>query len=1755
MYYGNAGAASEQSPDSTFVFFDDFNTSSINTGKWDTGGATGFLQAGTKSLLNGITTSGRLLSQTAFSYPNVLEIKTRTSYRPDNGVMLGGFYSSGSKAFGILQNPTNDYYFNNGTWVSIGNVISEVQEGTTAWYKIMIEARTNLRTRYTTTNMSTGVTTRDELVFNGITGEKIALGTRYDNAYSGQPYSNSWDYVFVRKYAASTPSTSCGSAEGFESTGGLTSVVFDAGAGQTPEWKTISWTENVPRGANITVQTRAGNTAAPDGSWTTWSTASSYAAGTTIPSEQIGKRYIQYKVNFYSNGATLLDVTIWHTPLASWDTTAVPDALYTLRLSVTDTAGDWTDQHTARDGAFVNVDNTLPTVSITSPTEGAFLTNMVTTSGTANDARASIGNVEIKVDGGQWVIGNGTSRVNEDNAAASYTGIWTTYSAADPSDGTLKYDSTGGDSATFVFTGTSVSWVGTRGFDRGKANVSIDGGPAVEVDLYNPADLFQEIVFSEGGLTAGPHTLTITVAGTANPSSEGTRVDVDAFDVGGDVSWTYDWVTNTIGDGPHTFAVRATDRAGNASNTATKNVTTDNTDPTSAITAPAANAAFTTDTPVNGTAKDTNFDHYLLQYGYGTTPAEWVDIGSYSPPAPGIDNSNLGTWPAPARTPLYEWPAAGDTEDWSPVQQVSNITVNNGAISGTTTGTDGYIKTSPVLTINGNDIKVLRLRMKVSNATGVARLYWKYSYPYYSQYLTVPNIWLPLGEKVTSTNEYEWGEPATSSGQSNFGNISRRMIDWPLQSAGQWVDYKIDMNTGRIWANGTLIADYRQGTQGWPNAGFWAGTIYQLRFDPSETSGTAFDIDYLAVEGADGNYTIKLNTYDRVGRSSQASVSPVLIDRNNPACSIESPVNMTFLGSGNFTASGKSVDDPINGVASGVATVQLRTILNVDSFAPTEGPWENATGTTSWTKAVSLPAGWHGIQARAIDRAGNIQNSNYVYITVDNEPPPVPRLRAMPDKNRGGILLSWTPVKDSGSGVDYYILYRGNTPVTTGLLYPDGTNISDADSELVTRDFGNGPETYRAFHAANAIDTSYTPNTTVKYYIRAVDNVGNYSAKASISVVYDTQAPTDPSNLSVGTAGVTDTALLQWNPSTDNQAVAEYRIYRDIVPSFVPSADKLIGTATVTGTFFTTKFVDPSLTWNKTFYYKVVAYDDSMNPSSPSNEAQVTIGVEQSFESELPHKTFSQNPDQCVLCHRTHTGPGSSLLKKEQESETCFTCHDGTGSNSPTKAEFDYSPSGLHRVKDQMWPNGSLSCIDCHNPHLNTEKASFDNFDDLPIGTQPSNWTYPNGAWAASGDATHVELRQSNTTGATMTVKDTTIDIQAKGGYFSTQVKFVSGDEAFFTVASDGLTPRSGVTIGLNKTTGKMELRDGDTLLRSEDVTLNTSDLYRIKIRLDADRNLEVKLYKVVKGDLSTGHDTITDQYITGFKYQIDTGHYKGTYIALGTVDAAADFDIVRVNYPGMLQNRYRKFYKGTVSQDYIVPEDRVMTEAFCLACHGTSADSPGGSQLQYYQSVHNPEIGGTAGQALDQDSTSQVKPNPTTLTPRWQEIRNEWRQIKQSSVGSRLSGTSNACLYCHGYHGQQFYERTQGGEEQLCYTCHGGTLSYSRDGRNIKNEYQRTSKHGLNLADASIKCTSCHGQRAMTDRHTYEGYTTSIITNPANIKQYWSDMRTQGKTINDYCNTCHKEADRKGRVLIETHSSSKIIPYTIKYPPLITTN
>ena len=117
-----------------------------------------------------------------------------------------------------------------------------------------------------------------------------------------------------------------------------------------------------------------------------------------------------------------------------------------------------------------------------------------------------------------------------DKTKITYVGAWTFDNNARVwSEGVTATSNVPGATATFTFTGTSVSWIGCeKGSAGGTADVFIDGVlvQSTRLNQSYPTEGYQMTVFRADGLSPGAHTLVVKVTNT-----DKSYVVVDAFDV------------------------------------------------------------------------------------------------------------------------------------------------------------------------------------------------------------------------------------------------------------------------------------------------------------------------------------------------------------------------------------------------------------------------------------------------------------------------------------------------------------------------------------------------------------------------------------------------------------------------------------------------------------------------------------------------------------------------------------------------------------------------------------------------------------------------------------------------------------------------------------------------------------------------------------------------------------------------------------------------------------------------------------------------------------------------------------------------------------------------------------------------------------------------------------------------------------------------------------------------------------------------
>lgn len=135
----------------------------------------------------------------------------------------------------------------------------------------------------------------------------------------------------------------------------------------------------------------------------------------------------------------------------------------------------------------------------------------------------------------------------------------------------------------------------------------------------------------------------------------------------------------------------------------------------------------------------------------------------------------------------------------------------------------------------------------------------------------------------------------------------------------------------------------------------------------------------------------------------------------------------------------------------------------------------------------------------------------------------------------------------------------------------------EAESPLTTYDKGYGSA---GFDGLNVIpgQESMLWNGALRFNLNNIQSL-------------DAIGPSAPSNLKVG--AITSTAIvISWSPSTDNNAVAGYKIFRD--------GSQIVTTSS-------TSFKDRSLSPSTTYTYTVIAYDTNGNKSKPISLSVETL--------------------------------------------------------------------------------------------------------------------------------------------------------------------------------------------------------------------------------------------------------------------------------------------------------------------------------------------------------------------------------------------------------------------------------------------------------------------------------------------------------------------------------------------------------------------
>jgi chitodextrinase len=186
-----------------------------------------------------------------------------------------------------------------------------------------------------------------------------------------------------------------------------------------------------------------------------------------------------------------------------------------------------------------------------------------------------------------------------------------------------------------------------------------------------------------------------------------------------------------------------------------------------------------------------------------------------------------------------------------------------------------------------------------------------------------------------------------------------------------------------------------------------------------------------------------------------------------------------------------------------------------------------------------------------------------------------------------------TSVWDTGYGATYAIANNGDTPSASWVVefdLPAGTTVSSSWSSVRTQTGQHYRFTNAAFNGDIAPGATESFGFNVSGLATPTGCVINGGACGGAAPPPDTQAPTTPGNLR-STAVTSSSVTLEWNPATDNTAIADYQV--------------LQGTS-VAATVATTSTTVTGLAANTAYTFTVRARDAAGNTSPSSTQVTAT---------------------------------------------------------------------------------------------------------------------------------------------------------------------------------------------------------------------------------------------------------------------------------------------------------------------------------------------------------------------------------------------------------------------------------------------------------------------------------------------------------------------------------------------------------------------
>jgi large repetitive protein len=736
----------------------------------------------------------------------------------------------------------------------------------------------------------------------------------------------------------------------------------------------------------------------------------------------------------------------------SWDTTAVTDGLYDLRVVTTDNVGNTFTSALIT----VRVDNTNPTGSLTAPSSGANVRgNAVAVSSNSADGGSGVTQADFQ----RSPAGAGTWTSIATDSSSPYSVNWDTTAVAD---GLYDLRVITTDNAGNSFTSALVTNVRV---DNGNPTGSITAPSAGANVRGSAAAVSSDSADGGSGVASAQF--------QRSPTGAGTWTNIGAADTTS--PYSVSWDTTAVADGLYDLRVITTDNVGNTFTSALVTVRVDNTSPSGSVTAPASGAN------VRGSAVAVSSDS--ADSGSGVASAQfqrspagagtWTNIGgadTTSPYSVSWDTTAVADGLYDLRVVTTD--NAGNTFTSA---LVTNVRVDNTSPTGSITApSDGADVRGNVAV--GSD--------SADSGSGVASANFQRS-------PTGAGTWMTIATDSSSPYSVNWDTTAVADGLYDLRVITTDNVGNSFTSALVTVRVDNGNPTGSITAPGdganvrgssvAVSSDSADGGSGVASTDFQrspagAGTWTTIATD----SSNPYSVDWDTTALADGLYDLRVITTDNAGNTFTSALVTVRVDNTDPTGSITAPADGADVRGNAVAVSSDSADS-----GSGVASADFQrspagagtwTTISTDGSSPYSIDWDT----------TSLADGLYDLRVLTTDNAGNTFTSALVTVRVDNTDPTGSLTTPSAGANlRGSAVTVSSDSADSGSGVTNAQFQR--SPAGAGTWATIATDSSSPYSV--------------------SWDTTAVADGLYDLRVVTTDNAGNSFASALVTVRVDNTDP------------------------------------------------------------------------------------------------------------------------------------------------------------------------------------------------------------------------------------------------------------------------------------------------------------------------------------------------------------------------------------------------------------------------------------------------------------------------------------------------------------------------------------------------------------------------------------------------------------------------------------------------------------------------